>query len=308
MARENLKQTPAELAVDYRWGVGTHRRNRVQIVRGVVEYNRDPDHRGRVMVRINEDGPEMHPLQKGCSLQCSLSLGWANPLFGQGSGSGFGAYTVPPVGARVFVMCEEGHPDQRLYFGGWVANSPEQRRYGVTESTITPPKKQSDFEPGFDDQGCVGGDNKYPPKPTQYQGHWMEEQGPERPLELAEMIDHTPDTQMFFKTLKGASMMVKERDEAEEMVITDRMGAELRFESNMEIQEDGVIRRNRVSSTQHEAMSLDNLAHFRHLVSLTSANRQGLEIASSTIDDDSVLLQTHPKKNSRGLSLGGGGG
>jgi hypothetical protein len=250
----------------------------------------------------------MHPIQKNTALQPTFGLPWASPLFGYGSGSGFGAYTVPPVGSRVFVMFEKGHPDQRLYFGGWSANSPRQKRYGVTKTTLTPPTKKSTIEPGFNAEGNKGGDFKYPPKPTPYQGYWMEEQGPERPLELAEMIDHTPDSQMYFKTLKGASLLVKERDEAEEMVLTDRLGAELRFESNTPIVENGVLRRNRVSSTQHEAMSLDNLAHFKHSVSLTTANHAGLEIVATTNDDDSILLQTHPKENSRGLSLGGGGG
>lgn len=300
--------TPADLSIDWRYGKGYHRRDRVAIVRGVVEYNRDPDHRGRVMVRVLEDGPEMSEREKETVRSATFSLGWCMPLFGQGAGSGFGSFTVPAVGSRVYVMYERAHPTQPVYFGGWYANSPRQRRYGVTKSTLAPPQKEFEDSPGFNSEGNKGGDLKYPPKPTPYQGYWMEEQGPERPLELAEMVDHAPDSQMYFKTLKGASLLVKERDEAEEMVLTDRLGAELRFESNTPIVENGVLRRNRVSSTQHEAMSLDNLAHFKHTVSLTTANRAGLEVVATTNDDDSILLQTHPKENSRGLSLGGGGG
>jgi len=298
--REFEKKAPINLGLDWRAGSGVHARDRVAIVRGIVEFNRDPDHRGRVKVRVAEDGPEYSNRFPDKPRFATLSLDWCLPLFGHGSGMGFGSFTVPPVGARVYVMYERAHPEQPVYFGGWVANAARRKRYGVTGTTLDPPRKETEEEEGFNESGGKGGDYMLPPRPTEYQGYWEEEQGPELPLELADMVDHTPDTQMFFKTLKGASLLVKERDEVEEMVLTDRLGAELRFESNTPLLENGVLRRGRVSGTQHEPMSLDNLSHFTHNVSLVNAVRSGLEISSGTIgDDNSIKLDIHPEQTQK---------
>lgn len=287
-------ENPFSPALDWKYGEGIEGR-KTMFVRGVVEYNRDPEHRGRVMVRVLEDGPEMQIGNPKKPRVATFDLGWCEPMFGHGSGMGFGSFTVPPVGARVFVSHERGAKTNPLYFGGWVANSPNQRRYGVTRTTLEPPEKEYEEHAGFDNEGNSGGNFKYPPKPTPYQGHWMEEQGPEIPLELTEMIDHIPDTQMFFKTLKGASLLVKERDEAEEMVLTDRLGAELRFESNTPLVENGVLRRGRLSATQHEPMSLDNVTH-NHKLALLTPDRSGLEIENNILGDDRLAVQLHPEQ------------
>lgn len=284
---------PGENAADWEKGKGVHARDRHDIRRGVVEFNRDPDHRGRVMVRTIHDGPEMKITKPTDPRKATFSLGWCNPMFSSGAGMDFGSFNVPPVGARVFVMYEHGDPESGVYFGGWFAHSPEPRRYGATETTLTPPNKRKPEDTGYGPDGSSGGDFYYPPRPTRYQGFWNEQQGPERPLELAEMVDHTPDTQMYFKTLKGASLIIKERDEAEELILTDRLGAELRFESHTSLLEDGVLRRGRASATQHEPLSLDNAAYDRHRVALLANNRSGLEIVNSASEDDSVILQSH---------------
>jgi hypothetical protein len=210
----------------------------------------------------------------------TFDLTWCDPLFPTGAGMGFGSFTVPPVGSRVFVLYERGHADQPVYFGGWYANSPRRRRYGVTKTTLTPPNTQHEDESGYDDNGNPGGDYRYPPKPTPYQGHWTEEQGPEIPLELTEMLDHTPDTHMLFKTLKGATMMVKERDEVEEMFLIDRLGSELRFEASTELKEDGVERRGMNSTSQLEPMGLDSLIDPAQKVSLFTGSGARLEMES----------------------------
>ncbi len=247
----------AEL-VDWKYGKGIHRRDRNFVVRGVVEYNRDPEHRGRVMVRVLEHGPEMKLGKNHEPRVATFDLGWCSPLFSQGAGMGFGSYNVPPVGARVFVLYERGARENPVYFGGWYANAARQRRYGVTKTTLEPPKVP-EGEPGFDADGHAGGEYAYPPKPAPYGGEWTAEQRPEIPLELVEMEDHTPDIQLFFKTLKGAALMVKERDEVEEFSIVDRLGAELRFESNTVLRDDGITRRGMNSATQLEPMGLDSL-------------------------------------------------
>jgi hypothetical protein len=278
---------------DWMFQEGRHS-TRPYICRGVVEYTRDPERRGRVLVRVVEDGPEMQVANTNVPRTATFDLTWCDPLFPAGAGMGFGSFTVPPVGSRVFVLYERGHVDQPLYFGGWYANSPRRRRYGVTKTTITPPNTQHEDEPGFDENGNPGGDYRYPPKPTPYGGHWTEEQGPEIPLELVEMLDHTPDIQMFFKTLKGATMMVKERDEVEEFFLIDRLGSELRFEASTELQEDGVIRRGMNSVSQLEPMGLDSLIDPAQRVSLMTGAGTGLEMESGKHGNDSISLQTSP--------------
>jgi len=267
---------------------------RPHLLRGVVEYTRDPERRGRVLVRVVEDGPEMQVANTNVPRTATFDLTWCDPLFPAGAGMGFGSFTVPPVGSRVFVLYERGHADQPVYFGGWYANSPRQRRYGVTKTTITPPNTQHDDDPGYNENGNPGGDFRYPPKPTPYGGHWTEEQGPELPLELNEMLDHTPDTQMFFKTLKGATMVVKERDEVEEFFLIDRLGSELRFESSVETQEDGVTRRGMNSVSQLEPMGLDNLIDPAQRVSLLTAAGTGIEMESGKHGNDGIHIQTAP--------------
>jgi hypothetical protein len=286
--------------VDWFYGTGLHRKDFYAVVRGVVEYNRDPQHRGRVMVRVLEDGPEfkINKEKKSEPRKATFDLGWCSPMFGMGSGAGFGAFTVPPVGSRVYVMYERGNYQQPLYFGGWVANAPARRRYGATKTTLEPPVKEAEGDPGYSEEGEFGEEYglKYPPKPPPYQGWWEEEQGPEIALELTEMIDHVPDSQLLFKTLKGASLLVKERDEAEELILTDRLGAELRFSSNTPITENEVLRRGRASATKHEPITLDNLAFESHTMSLLTASRTGLEVANTSDGaDDSLHVQIHPE-------------
>jgi len=268
------------------------------IRRGVVEFTRDPQHRGRVLVRVVTDGPEMKIRNKDVPRKATFDLTWCEPLFPAGAGMGFGSFVVPPVGSRVFVLYEEGQRDQPLYFGGWYAQPPKQRRYGATKTTLTPANTQHEYEPGYNADGTPGGDFRHPPKPTPYGGHWVEEQGPETPLELFEMLDHTPDTQMFFKTLKGASLMVKERDEVEEFSITDRLGAELLFSSPTELIENGVLRRGMNSVSKLQPMGLDSMIDPAQRVALHTGTGAGLEIEAGKYGNDSVSLQTHPVAHS----------
>lgn len=259
----------------YLKGEGRHPANMHGIYRGVVEYNRDPEQRGRVMVRVLEDGPEMQIDDPEKPRVATGDLGWAEPCFIHPSGAQFGAFSVPPVGSRVFVLYGRSDRMNPIYFGGWAANSAKKRRYGATKTTLQPPLDRE-------------GKERYPARPAPYWDHWEEEQGNESPMETSEMVDDQPDVHMMFKTLKGASLMIKERDHAEEMVLTDRQGAELSFESWT----DDLNRRGRRSATRLEAIKRDNL-DFLHRMRLFDATRQGLEV-ETVEDDEAVTLQTHP--------------
>lgn len=259
------------ITTDWLYGVGNYSASFHGIYRGVVEYNRDPEQRGRVMVRVLEDGPEMQIENPNKPRVSTFELGWCEPLFIQGGGAQYGSFDVPSVGSRVFVMYLRSDKQNPVYFGGWFANPNTQRRYGVTKTTLEPPE----------------GSN-FASRPAPYWDHWMEEQGNEKPLEASEMLDDQPDVHFLMKSLKGNSLFWNERDYAEELTLVDRQGAELRFESAT----SGLHRRGRSTATQHESLKRDNLV-FGSKVTLFDAIKQGLDIETNVFNDDSVLLYQH---------------
>lgn len=73
--------------------------------RGKVELNLDPLGLGRVQVSVADvmgDG----------------TLAWAMPCL-PGAGPGVGIFTIPPVGANVWVEFERGDPDYPIWSGGF---------------------------------------------------------------------------------------------------------------------------------------------------------------------------------------------
>ena len=263
----------------YAQGKGIHKAQMFGLYRGVVEYNRDPEQRGRVMIRVLEDGPEMQIDDPGKPRVATGDLGWAEPCFGMAGGQQYGAFSVPTIGSRVFVLYGRGDRQNPIYFGGWSANSHKQRRYGATKTILQPPLDRD-------------GNPRYPARPAPYWDNWQEEQGNESPMETCEMVDDQPDVHLLFKSLKGASFLWKERDYDESLVITDRQGAELRFDSPNVSKDSGMYRRGRNSATRHKAIKRDNL-EFSHVTHLVDAQRQGLEM-ESTPYEASVDLQAHP--------------
>ncbi|MFW5641555.1 MAG: phage baseplate assembly protein V [Roseicyclus sp.] len=73
--------------------------------RGEVANNLDPSGLGRVQVSV----PDVYG---------DSALGWAMPCM-PGAGPGVGLFTVPPVGAKVWVEFERGDPDYPVYTGGF---------------------------------------------------------------------------------------------------------------------------------------------------------------------------------------------
>jgi len=289
-----------DTAFDSLVGEGAFKANRITLVRGVVEYNRDPQHRGRIMVRTLEDGREMRIEDKEKPRVATFELGWCSPLFSHGGGNGFGAFTVPYIGAKVFVLYERGVSTNPVYFGGWLANPSRQKRYGATKTTLEPPLKFDEEDMGYGENG----EYRFPPRIPEYHNWWMEEQGPELPLEARQMEDHVPDTQVMFKTYKGASFIVKERDEDEEVIITDRLGAELRFESHVakvKLDEGDdpattplqILRRKLGSGTQQKSLDIAAAYNGEHRVRLVNAGGAGVDIRVNASGSSRSTLQAH---------------
>lgn len=88
--------------------------------RGKVEMNLDPLGVGRVQVSVADvmgDG----------------SLAWAMPCL-PGAGPGVGIFTIPPVGANVWVEFERGDPDYPIWSGGFWDTGDTPASMGPTQS------------------------------------------------------------------------------------------------------------------------------------------------------------------------------
>lgn len=101
--------------------------------RGVVSDNGDPRNMGRIKARVNE-------------LLGNVETGWALPCAPYAS-NGEGHYTVPPVGAGVWVEFESGDLSRPIWSGCWWAESQLPADNGGTSAT--PPLKIIRSEKGL---------------------------------------------------------------------------------------------------------------------------------------------------------------
>ena len=205
-AEQSVVNDPLRQATQIQDGTGQHK-PAFGIYRGFVEFNRDPERRGRVKVRVPElDGPE-YCLGEGKQDQPfapTMELPWAEPCFGLGGGKAFGSFSVPTVGAAVFVMFVGGSRHNPVWLGGWPGTPPKQVKYGCTKTTIVPPyavTEDGEDIPAYDPL----------PPPCWTDEGWMEEQGPDVPREAREQVGNQPDVHVLWKTLKGASLIVTKK-------------------------------------------------------------------------------------------------
>ena len=165
---------------------------------GKVEYNIDPMQLGRVRVRIPAlDGPP--------SLTKTEQLLWAtSALSAFGGGSDYGSFAVPPIGSFVWVMFNGGYPDYPVVVG--VATvAPVSEREILRDSNKDYPLGSISMSPSKEQPV------KTPPVN-------------EAPVESLNMVNNNPEVYTVFKSPKGASIIIQDRDEVEKMSITDRAG------------------------------------------------------------------------------------
>jgi hypothetical protein len=283
-------EDPFRRSTQFEEGTGPYKRY-FGVYRGFVEFNRDPEQRGRIKVRVPEfDGPEFR-LDEDHTEEpyvATLELQWVEPCMSMGAGKGFGSFTVPQVGATVFVMYVGGKKDNPIYFGGWPGIPAGQARYGSTKTTTSPPY-------GEDSEGEAVA--LYDPAPPPYwtEDGWMEEQGNDAPREVTEQISNQPDIHMLWKSMKGASFLINERDTWETIVLTDRLGAELRMEypTTTAVNDEMALRRNLHSATQHNQMDVTNLFGPYGRLLLVDPVRQGVEIHTSPYEYDRLDISLH---------------
>lgn len=167
---------------------------------GTVEYINDPAQLGRVKVRVHDIYG-----QENVSTE---SLPWALPCIAYGGGPGFGSLMIPPEGATVFVSFRKGDPMYPVYMGTFYGN-PDHNQIFLTNNTGTLP----------DDPVSMG--------------MWETNPGPELPREALIQSNNRPERLIPFKTIKGASIDINEKDEEERFAIHDRAGQAIVFDANV---------------------------------------------------------------------------
>lgn len=161
------------------------------IYAGVVVFNKDPEHLGRIQVRVDE----VHGV-KDPDVNKDENLPWAqvSSLFG-----GFydgGSHTPWPVNSSVWVAFEHGDSDRPVILGGVVKRPlPGDWEYGVTGESM----------------------GKWSPK----------ESDTDLPREVS--LDREETKYVLFKTPKGTAIVVEERDQEEAVYLVDRAGQVIEF-------------------------------------------------------------------------------
>jgi uncharacterized protein involved in type VI secretion and phage assembly len=90
--------------------------------RGLVTANDDSSNLGRIRARVPE-------------VLADVETGWALPALPY-SGPGQGLWTIPPVGAGVWIEFEAGHVSRPIWSGCWWANNQRPRN---EQGTAAPP-------------------------------------------------------------------------------------------------------------------------------------------------------------------------
>ena len=157
---------------------------------GVVVYNKDPEHLGRLQVRVDE----VHGLKTETNKDENLPWSQVSSFFG-----GFydgGSHTPVPVGSSVWVCFEHGDPDRPVVMGGCQKRPlPGEWKYGVAGESM---------------------------------GVWKPaEATTDIPKDVRE--DREQTRYALFKSPKGMTLIVEERDQEEAIYLVDRAGQVLEF-------------------------------------------------------------------------------
>ena len=193
---------------DYDMGPTDNPKTLPGLYEGFVEFTNDPAQMGRLKVRV--------PCIHGITKIKTKDLPWAMPCVPFGGGPGFGTIMIPPEGSTVYVSFKYGDPQYPIYMGMF---------YGI---------------PGHDQVMLRNPDKNLPEGEVSMSGKdvWTAPPGPDAPREFLIQSNNRPERSVVFKTVKGASIDVNDRDEDERMAIHDRSGQAIVFESNISSEEN----------------------------------------------------------------------
>lgn len=179
------------------------------LFRGVVEDNFDPERRGRVRVRV----PEVDGTEKSMEAD---ELRWAEPIHSYGGINDSGSLIIPTIGATVWILYEQEDPQYPTYFGAWYKTPVKQRELNTHTTPITL--------------------LTYPELGDPRGGTWRQPVGPEIPVEARRTQYYDPTVQILYKSPKGATIIMEERDGNEYFRLFDRLGQVISFDGPVTIE------------------------------------------------------------------------
>lgn len=182
------------------------------VVRGICEYNIDPEGLCRIKVRV----PSIHGAciggadfldtnvdtdgQTGQGITTE-ALPWAWPCFKSGGAYDSGDCDIPVIGAGVWVTFEQSNPDYPVWVGTWHSKPVRQTEANTIKSKNIP---ASDIDISM--------------------GTWMQPTGLSTPKETHDQIGKDPQVRVIAKTPKGATLLAIDTDESETLMLIDRSG------------------------------------------------------------------------------------
>jgi len=246
---------------------------------GVVEYNQDPAQIGRVKIRI--------PGVTGNAVDFPTALlPWAWPCFPFGGGFNYGGIMVPPVGSSVWVMFAGGNPYQPVWIGSF---------YGLPSQA----KKMIRDQKGDWPKGPV---SMSPDKDTT----WFAPPGPNPPMEFLEQVNHRPEHYVPFKTPKGASIDIEDRDEAEKTSFHDRAGQGLIFDAPVgsDLNKQNIAQRTIFSSPLGTGFPVEVTLAKEAKISLVDLGGQSIELCTNK-NSNKIIISSKENKEENGITDGG---
>ena len=235
---------------------------RFGIYLGKVEYIDDPMQLGRVCVRI----PAIHGPE---TLTTTENLPWAAPCNTFGGGSGYGSFMIPPVGSMVWIAFDGGDVNFPVVLGT-LPIAPVGGRKMLRDSNLKHPLGTQSMTQTSD-------------KP------WTTPPTNESPTEYLQMVRAHPETYVPFKSPKGASLVVEDRDEAERTRLTDRSGQGLIMTSPITRGNNVNNKAQRKLQNSDEGNSLPAESLVERLASLTlvDAGSQSIEFVTKKANQPS---------------------
>jgi len=238
---------------------------------GYVEYINDPMQLGRVRVRI----PALWGYVKEVATD---QLPWAQVVQSFGGGHGFGSRVVPPVGSKVIVIFEAGNREWPLVIGT-VDSVPSEYSPLLRDSSKKLPEGPISMSPSPD---------KPAPSPP----------GTEGPDEFLQQVNYRPERMVPFKSMKGTTLDVEERDEVEHFNIIDRSGQGIFMDSPIR---EGSSGDTYPTNTFNYAQRGLRTAKDGDPLPIESTITDGAEVSIVDIGGQSITLKT--KKNSNGIKI-----
>lgn len=259
------------------------------VYRAQVEYTLDPLKRGRVKVRI----PQIHgiPGQTDSYLN-PIDLPWAEPCF-IGAGPDMGQLIVPLAGATVYVMFEAGDPNKPMYIGGV---------HGVK---LSQGKNMGTFD-GVPTASQING------------GNWTSNGNDEPPLDAfdwATVPNPDPAVPVIYKSRKGHTIFMDDRDEKEKMTMIDRIGQMFGFvspvQSSYNNTGDQTFQRGTANAKDKTQWAFSKLLDNKAVVFIRDVGQQILRFVSQQGAEKVDLVsnsQSNGNNKQSGVSLAGGAG